>query len=173
MTFLIIGLTCAAFVSALASSLSWPLKAVATMLAAAALALVLYLHAGVTTLGGQEWLERSPWWELLLFVVMLLGMVCRYMTAAIEERRSRLRAGESRRRARIKLDAWEFSYPLFVSVITFGGVLSAISTEGFKLTNVIISFQTGFFWQTLLSARTPAAESVKTLAPGGAKDTGI
>jgi len=164
MTFVAIGLTCAALVTIVLSSYRWPIKVAGSVIFAAALGFLLFFGSGPTILGGPAWFRRSPWWEVVLFVIMLLGMMCRYMTAAIEERRARLRDGVSGRRIKIRFDAWEFSYPLFVSVITFGGVLSAISTEGLNLTNAILSFQTGFFWQTILASRAPAPASTTAKA---------
>ena len=43
----------------------------------------------------------------------------------------------------IEFDAWEFSYPLFVSVITFGTLLSQLEGNVLNVANIVLSFQTG------------------------------
>ena len=50
-------------------------------------------------------------------------------------------------------DRWEFVYPLLVSVITFGALLGQLEDTVANLPNLILSFQTGFFWQTILADR--------------------
>jgi hypothetical protein len=155
MTFLLIGSTCAGILSVFVSGLHWLIKTVVMLCLSVVLAVSVFIFIEPATLGASQWFQQSPWWELLLFLVMLAGMMCRYITAAIEERRDRLRTSTNKRRVRIRFDPWEFSYPLFVSVITFGGVLSAISAKEVSLQNVILSFQTGFFWQTILASRVP------------------
>lgn len=116
-----------------------------------------YFLSGPATLGPEHWWEISPWREMTLFVSLLLGMAIRYLTKAIEERREKLAewraAGSSGNRPGIEVDKWEFAYPLLVSAITFGTLLSQIKNNQLTMENVLLSFQTGFFWQTLLAAR--------------------
>jgi hypothetical protein len=88
---------------------------------------------------------------------MLLGMAARYVTKAIEERRDKLakwrEGGSTGNRPGLDFDKWEFTYPLLISAITFGTVLSQEKDSGLSVANALLSFQTGFFWQTLLAAR--------------------
>ncbi len=119
--------------------------------------ITVYFNMEPVTLGDKSWYDISPFKEIVLFIIMLLGMVARYFTKAIDERREKIaklkKSGKPFKKVKIEFDMWEFSYPLFVSVITFGGVLSQTSMETLTLSNVIISFQTGFFWQTLLTKK--------------------
>ena len=113
----------------------------------------------VTTLGPEApWYARSPGRELVLFGAMLIGMTCRFLTKAIEERRAKLMdkhaSGKSVRNLKLAIDRWELIYPLLFSVVTFGALLPQVKNAGITLENVLISFQTGFFWQTVLSAKT-------------------
>jgi small-conductance mechanosensitive channel len=110
------------------------------------------------TLGSNDWLQQSPTSELLLFGTMLVGMVASYFTKQIEQRRTRI---EEKRRTgdvsptSLEFDFWEFSYPMLVSVITFGAILESVGGKPVMLSSVILSFQTGFFWQTVLARSTP------------------
>jgi hypothetical protein len=125
-----------------------------------ALAAVLFVTLPVETLGDETrvWNE-TPFRELILFALMIVGMAARYMTHAIELRRERIKelskeqGGIRGRKPKLEFDAWEFSYPLFVSVVTFGALLSQIGDSFLTLANTILSFQTGFFWQTVLAKR--------------------
>jgi hypothetical protein len=51
------------------------------------------------------------------------------------------------------LDPWDFSRPFLVSVATFGGLLSQIGDRRLDWATLALSFQTGFFWQTLLKRK--------------------
>lgn len=117
----------------------------------------------VTLAGPTPWYGATPYRELLLFLTMVLGMVARYFTLAIEARRTKIRnAGmtASGKRVPLEFDLWEFLYPMLVSVITFGALLPQLENDRLTLANLILGFQTGFFWQTLLSRAEPASVSV-------------
>lgn len=120
-----------------------------------------WLAAPPLTLGSEEaWYSQSPWREVVLFVAMILGMAARYLTQAIEVRRTEiaaLRAQGKKGGVSIRFDIWEFIYPMLVSVITFGTLLPYITNRAELLPCLIIAFQTGFFWQTILSR---ASESI-------------
>jgi len=94
---------------------------------------------------------------MILFVSMLIGMAVRYFTKAIEERRDKLikwrTSGSGGKRPTLEIDKGEFAYPLLLSAITFGALLSQLKSDQVTLENVLLSFQTGFFWQTLLAAK--------------------
>ena len=117
-------------------------------------AIAVYLMSGVTFLGEAAWYDRFPYREIILFLIMLIGMVARTLTLAIERRRkviARLsESGAPLEKPKLDLDVWEFSYPFLASVLTFGGLLSQIGDEHLSLLVLILAFQTGFFWQTLL-----------------------
>jgi len=119
------------------------------------LALVIYPQAGPVTLGTEHrWYQTSPLVEGWFFLLMLAGMGARYVTKAIEVRREKI-AELSKQDAPfdkpgLEFDVWEFSYPLLVSVVTYGALLTQLKDHTLTAGNAILSFQTGFFWQTLL-----------------------
>lgn len=133
------------------------LRAVLVAVVSLGIATVIYFQMPVKTLGRESWYNATPYRELLLFAVMGMGMIGRYVTRAIEERREALRkwqrSGGASPRPPIRFDAWEFSYPLFFSVVTFGALFSQVGDESLTLVNVTLSFQTGFFWQTVLPTK--------------------
>jgi hypothetical protein len=105
-------------------------------------------------LGNTVWYNRSPYKEICFLLLMLLGMVVRYFAYAIEQRRGQVaqlrKAGELHPKLGLQFDAWEFSYPLLFSVVTFGGLLGQVKDGDLTVANAMLSFQSGFFWQTLL-----------------------
>src|SRR5229473_2244439 len=66
------------------SFLRWPLA-----LFVATIALLFFTLLSPVFLGSGPWFDASPWREVLLFVLMLLGMVFRSLSAAIDKRRPR------------------------------------------------------------------------------------
>ena len=132
--------------------------------AAVALGLAWFgMAAGSSFLGSKAWYDGSPWREIFLLVLMMAGMAARYFTSAIEDRRERLkslaRKGQREVAVPLTFDVWEFSYPFLFSVVTFGSLLGQIKDQDVSLTTVLLSFQTGFFWQTLLKRPIGAAKS--------------
>jgi hypothetical protein len=101
------------------------------------------------SLGKDDWYEASPYKELILFVLMLLGMTARALSLAIEERKKTLSTAAGGAPG-LNIDLWDFVYPFLVSFITFGAVMSQIGTSPLGLTTMIFAFQNGFFWQTLI-----------------------
>jgi hypothetical protein len=86
---------------------------------------------------------------------MLLGMAASYFNRLIIERRAKIE--ELRKKGvfakpNIDFDVWEFVQPFFVSLITFGAVIGKLNAND-NWINIIIGFETGFFWQTILSSR--------------------
>jgi len=110
-------------------------------------------------LGSTIWYNRSPYKEICFLLFMLLGMVVRYFAFAIEQRRDKIaelrKTGQADPRIGLQFDAWEFSYPLLFSVVTFGGLLGQVKDGDLTVANVMLSFQSGFFWQTLLKKSAP------------------
>jgi len=111
-------------------------------------------------LGNTAWYERTPYKEICFLLLMLFGMIVRYFAYAIEQRRDRIaqlrKAGEPDPKLSLQFDVWEFSYPLLFSVVTFGGLLGQVKDGGLSVANAVLSFQSGFFWQTLLKKSAPA-----------------
>jgi hypothetical protein len=48
------------------------------------------------------------------------------------------------------VDRWDFVYPMLFAVPTFGALLSQIQAQALASTHVVLAFQTGFFFQTIL-----------------------
>jgi hypothetical protein len=99
---------------------------------------------------GEEiaWYQISPYREIVLFVFMVLGMLARVLSAAIEERRSQVRQGNAA--PALRLDIWESAYPLLFSVMTFGALLTQVGESKLTVAVIVLAFQTGFFWQTII-----------------------
>jgi hypothetical protein len=102
-------------------------------------------YPGPVHLGSQHWYDTSPTRELLLFALMLAGMASRVLSLAIEQHKL-----GSAPAANLQINRWDFIYPMLFAVPTFGALLSQLNAEVLSLPNVILAFQTGFFWQTIL-----------------------
>jgi hypothetical protein len=123
--------------------------------AAVALCALLYvlLTLEVHTLGNEPpWYQSSPMKEIIYFLVMVLGMFARLLSVAIEKRREKNaeRASILSNTRSLDIDIWESIYPLLFSVITFGALLGQIGDAQLGVATVVLSFQTGFFWQTII-----------------------
>jgi hypothetical protein len=89
----------------------------------------------------------------LSFGSMLLGMMSSYFNRLINDRRAKLEARRSagdNTKPPLDFDGWDFVQPFFVSLITFSFIVTRIH-EADLLNDILIGFQTGFFWQTILS----------------------
>ena len=118
---------------------------------------VLALIAKPTTLGPPtffSFFNQSPVREFALFTIMILGMMARMLSLAIEERRAKLaKAIEGAPDQKLRIDKWEFVYPMLFAVPTFGALLAQLQTEFLSIPAVALAFQNGFFWQTLLKRK--------------------
>jgi len=117
--------------------------------------LIIFVYsADYTLLERRIWYNCSPYVELTYFLMMILGMIARYITKAIDDRNERItkieKIGDYSTKPKVQFDGWNFSYPFFVSILTFGFLLQQIKTETLNISEVVLSFQTGFFWQTIL-----------------------
>jgi hypothetical protein len=97
--------------------------------------------------GPSHVFQQTPVKELIFFVAMILGMVAKYFWDLIEERRKAPPDPHSGRRP-LHFDPWECIQPLLVAGIVFGAILSML--KELTVPSVLLSFQNGFFWQTIL-----------------------
>ena len=98
---------------------------------------------------------------------MLFGMASSYFNRLINERRAKideLRKKGERDKPGIDFDVWDFVQPFFVSLVTFGAVIGKLNNTD-NWINLIIGFETGFFWQTILSNR--SSSQIQTLSNVG------
>jgi len=79
---------------------------------------------------------------------MVAGMVSKYLWDLIEARKSRRSDPGSDKNVSIRFDIWECIQPLLVAGIVFSGVLS--DSKVLTLPLMLLSYQNGFFWQTIL-----------------------
>src|SRR5260370_33067624 len=99
---------------------------------AAVSGIVVFINAPPGTLGKAAWYQGSPIAEILLYSTMLVGMAASYLTKQIEQRRTRI---EGKRKIAdssptpLEFDLWEFTYPMLVSVVTFGAILQIIGEK--------------------------------------------
>jgi hypothetical protein len=156
--FILVGLVAAALTAAWAvfhtGRSRGPRIAITVLLVVIVLALAGWLAlTRSATLGGAPSGIPSPYREIVLFVIMLAGMSARFLTRAIENRRERITAARAAGGAApisIELDIWEFVYPMITSVLTFGLLLQQIGDGALSVATIVLAFQNGFFWQTLL-----------------------
>ena len=97
------------------------------------------------------WYHTSPYKHTIALLFMLLGMAGKYFFDAIERRRKKRRNGQLD--AKLEFDRWEFFQPFIISFIIFGTFWSAHGKEELTMSYLIISFQNGFFWETVLNKR--------------------
>jgi hypothetical protein len=136
----------------------WQRIAALALLAAGATITAFVTRSPITLgAGSGAWYSATPIPEIYYFVVMMVGMAGRYVTRAIEERREKIvrleKTGEPFQKPNLEFDRWEFAYPFFLSIVTYGALLSQLPDSTFSLTGTALSFQTGFFWQTIIGAR--------------------
>jgi hypothetical protein len=127
------------------------------------LATYAFLPTRYITMGGEDgaWYEASPVKQGLGLVMIILGMAAKYLFDAIENRRTRIRAGEHG--AQIAFDRWDFLQPFVVSSLVFGSFWKGYGNEVLSVEYLTVGFQTGFFWQTILQPR--LAEGTKKATP--------
>jgi hypothetical protein len=148
-SFLVVGLLLTGLLAILTKRRISQLIRVATIVVIAIVVYGLTVIEGPVHLGEQlPWYQASPYREIILFVFMIFGMMARVLSAAIEERRNRMRDGTQA--PGLNLDFWESTYPLLFSVITFGALLTQVGDNNLGVTVIVLAFQTGFFWQTII-----------------------
>jgi hypothetical protein len=144
----LVGIICIAVANQL--RLSWWWRLFVALILAVVIVVSVYGLIQPRTLGdSQSWrdkLSATPFRELILFGLLLFGMVARVLSVAIERRG----VGEP-----VKIDRWQFVYPMLFAIPTFGGLLSQIQTTNLALADTVLAFQTGFFWQTILKKSEP------------------
>ena len=167
LTFLAVGLC--AFSAALAAQRFAPRKAEPWSVLGAILGVGILgfsLLPDSRTLGPEKWWQQGFVVRSILFVALISGMMVRCLTRAIEERRERVskwrQTGSRGRRPGVEIDGWEFAYPLLLSAITFAALLPQLKSDGITTENFLLSFQTGFFWQTLMAVKaTPSGAAAR------------
>jgi hypothetical protein len=129
-------------------------------IAAGAISLTPWL-LGPQTLGSPTESIFTQFSYVFAFISMLFGMAASYFNKLITERRSKieaLRKNGNFTKPTIEFDVWDFVQPFFASIITFGAVVAR--TKDVDLwTTLLVGFQTGFFWQTILSYQASASAS--------------
>ena len=152
----ILVLVCSALVAA--SSLvrtRYRLTALGGFLVILLIICVLSLQPNVFLGGELHWYDRSPYREGLLFFVMLIGMFSRQLSVAFEvyfKERSKLRGSSPQ--LHLKLDTIDFLYPLLFAAITFGSLIGNVGDKPISVVTLVLSYQNGFFWQTLIHKNT-------------------
>ncbi len=137
---------------------SWWWRALGALLLTAVVFIpVHWLIRPPPTLGSTpDWhqqLNSWPFRELILFGALLFGMIARVLSLAIERRDADVVGGGTK--PDLKIDRWQFVYPMLFAIPTFGGLLSQTQTSEVSTTSVVMAFQTGFFWQTILKRLEP------------------
>ena len=115
-----------------------------------------YILSDRVFLDHKPWYDMSPFRDIILFMIMLFGMVARTLSRAIEKRNKKVKLLEKENvdftKPKIELDLWDFTYPVLFSFVTFGVLLSQIEQQVMGLMSIILAFQNGFFWKTVLKS---------------------
>ena len=99
------------------------------------------------------WYEDTPWKQIIALSLTILGMAAKYLYDVIEERRHSRSSRSSP--PPLNIDVWEFILPFLVSFIVFGAFWNAHGDQTIDVTWLVITFQNGFFWQTVMSGAGP------------------
>jgi hypothetical protein len=83
-----------------------------------------------------------PWVGVVYFISMVTGMFAHTTWDAINKRK----AGKDP-----VFDRWVYLRPALVAPIVFIAVLKLVGGSSFDFAALLLSFQNGFFWQTVLS----------------------
>lgn len=115
---------------------------------------------GEVSLGETNWWEQTPFRQIIFFFIMILGMCFSVVYAAICERRRKKAAGKTVS-SRLEIDIWDIVQPLLLSVLTYGALNGQLAGRPFNTATVVLSFQTGFFWQTVVDAHNRSRKVAK------------
>ncbi len=107
------------------------------------------LIPGPPTRGPEDhWYEIAPWKHFILFVSMVLGMITNYLFEYVQ---ARVKAKESDGQTQMPKFIWEkLVLPLIIAGMVFGYFWGQHGTEAMGFTVGFISYQNGYFWQTIL-----------------------
>lgn len=105
--------------------------------------------SGPPTRGEEEmWYENAPWKHLILFACMLLGMITNYLFEYVQ---ARIKAKEAGSQTQMPGFIWEkLVLPLIIAGLVFGYFWGQHGNETIGFTVAFISYQNGYFWQTVL-----------------------
>src|SRR5262245_10960085 len=101
---------------------SWWLRGVIALAVTTGVAVAFMTVSAPTTLGSSRLIDQTPYRELILFALMLVGMAARVLSLAIERRKVTATGPFGP----VAVDRWEFVYPMLFAVPTFGALLSQI-----------------------------------------------
>ena len=94
------------------------------------------------------WYEQAPYKHLISLSFLVAGMASKVLYDAIDALRLRKSKGEAS--TRLQIDNWDFVQPFLVAFIVFGAFWQLHGQESLNLTWLVLSYQNGFFWQTIL-----------------------
>ena len=133
----------------------WVLTRKFSLLGRVSLVVILFIVVGLTEWSSDwllradlSWYETSPYKEGVALFFMIAGMAGKYVFDVIEKRRKRKAEGHNV--ADIEFDQWDFFQPYIVAFAVFGLFWKSYGYEALDVGWLVISFQNGFFWQTIL-----------------------
>ncbi len=106
---------------------------------------------GEISKGAVDIMAEVAWVEIGMYFAMVLGMISKYIFDAIG----------NRKRGRLKLYKWQILKPILVSPIIFAGIYTQLPEKTAPFILILLSFQNGFFWHTLLYKLFPEDEQEK------------
>lgn len=126
----------------------------AIIISVIAITIALILLPVRKSLGVEIWYQKEPYCWVLVYFVMLLGMFFSVLTKAIDDRKIKLAKcvkDEDKKNIKLYIDYFDILYPFLISFLTFGSLYSQLENKQIALTSFILSFQTGFFWETVIN----------------------
>lgn len=87
----------------------------------------------------------APWQGIVYFCAMVAGMAAHTTWEFLPK---------SRRAKPIAFDKWQYVRPALVAPMIFLAVWKIVGIQPFGIESILLSFQNGFFWQTVMSKRT-------------------
>jgi hypothetical protein len=107
-------------------------------------------------LGSSNWWERTPWKQIVIYILMMAGIWCSILNKAILDRKKKRRKPREKESAEgipLEIDRWDFIRPLLVSWCTYSFLYSQIGEGILDFANIVLIIQTGFCAETVVGKR--------------------
>jgi hypothetical protein len=128
--------------SVLVAGLSWLVwRFIAIQIGGSGISLPHLVNGGKgATSGGSP----APWQGVVYFVTMVAGMAAHTTWQFLPQ---------SQRAKPVAFDKWQYVRPALVAPMIFLAVWKIVGVQPFGIESILLSFQNGFFWQTVMSKR--------------------
>ena len=148
MNYFILSIAILAIMLVFTAKIPWLLRFLVALAITAVTWFVFYVLDVTVRAVNIPWYEDTPWKQLIALFLTMFGMADKYLFDVIKDRKQS--KSIEKLPLPLKFDIWEFIQPFLVSFIVFGAFWNMHGDEELKVTWLVISFQNGFFWQTVL-----------------------